>query len=372
MNSKSLKFLEDLCNSPGPSGFEKEPIALMKKYVAKYADSVYGDKMGNLFYDKVGQKDGPVILIPGHIDEIGFIITGVNAMGYLSFHQLGGWFDQVLLGQRVKVMSKKRLVPGLIACKPPHVMDAEERKKVVTKDKMFIDIGAANKDEVEAMGVRIGDAVVPESTFYSMRKKAFKEGKANGERTLCFGKAFDNRISAFLTAEVIRTLKEERIEHPNRVVGAATVQEEVGARGAKTAAKATMPDVAIVVDVDVAGDVPGIEPQQAQAKMGEGLAITTFDALMIPNQPLKELVIETCQKHKIPYQLATTAGGGTDGAPIHVSNVGVPSIAIGVPTRHIHSHVGVFDLADLENTLRLLIELVKVLDRRTVDALITI
>jgi len=269
-------------------------------------------------------------------------------------------------------MGKKGSVRGLIASKPPHVMDAEERKKVVSKDKMFIDIGASNKEEAVAMGVRIGDPIVPDSKFYSITKKAFKDGKSVGERTLLFGKAFDNRISTYLVAELLRELKERKINYPNKVVRAATVQEEIGARGARTAAAYVKPDVAIIVDVDVAGDVPGIEPQWATSRMGEGVAITTFDTSMVPNSLLKELVIGICESKKIPYQLTTTLGGGTDGQEIHKANIGCPSIAIGVPIRHMHSHVAVLDTLDIDSTMRLLIELVKVLDRKKVDDLTAI
>jgi endoglucanase len=325
--------------------------------------------MGNLFFEKTGKKGGPTILIPGHVDEIGFMVSSINPLGYLTFNQLGGWFDQVLLGQRVQVMGSKGMVRGVIACKPPHVMDLEERKKVVTKDKMFIDVGASNKDEAQAMGIRIGDAVVPDSDFFCMKKKAFKEGKEVGERQIIFGKAFDNRVSAFLAAETLRQLKSQKIPHSNRVVGAATVQEEVGARGARAAANYIKPDVAIVLDVDIAGDVPGIEAHQAPARMGEGVAVTVYDASTIPNQALKEMVIGICEKNKIPYQLTQVAMGGTDAGPIHVSNIGIPSIAIGVPTRHIHSHVGVIDTSDVDSTLKLVLELVKTLDRKAVNGL---
>lgn len=361
--------MERLCNSPGPSGFEKVPVQMIKEYVTPYSDSVFGDKMGNLFFEKKGKARGPAVLVPGHVDEIGFLLTSINQLGYLTFNQLGGWFDQALLGQRVKVMGRNGLVPGVIACKPPHVMDAEERKKVVTKDRMFIDVGACNRDEVKAMGIRVGDAAVPDSDFYTVSKKAYKDGKEAGTKQLICGKAFDNRISAFLAAELVRTLKKDRVAHPNKVIGAATVQEEVGSRGAKTAAVQTKPDVAIILDVDIAGDVPGIEAHQAPCRMGEGVSINVFDASMIPNQPLKELAIDLCEGKGIPYQLSTMTGGGTDGAFIHVANIGVPCIVIGVPTRHIHSHVGIIDTSDLEYTMRLSMEMVKALDRRTVDSL---
>ena len=372
MEKGALRFFEELCNAPGPSGFETEPIKLVRNYVAPYVDRQYSDKIGNFMFERTGSELGPRVLLAGHIDEVGFIVTGINNLGYLAFRQLGGWFDQTLLGQRVLVMSKKGLIAGIIACKPPHLMEAEETKKVVTKDKMFIDIGAANLMEAQEMGVRLGDAIVPDSKFSTMTKTVFKDGKRKGKRTLAFGKAFDNRYGAFVAAEVMRVLFVEKVGHPNTAIGATTVQEEVGLRGAKMVAASVQPDVAIVLDVDLAGDVPGIDPLQAPAKMGEGVAITVFDGNMIPNQPLKELVIEICERKKIPYQLAYTFGGGTDGGMIHTSNMGVPTLAIGAPTRHIHSHVGVLDLKDLTDSVRLTVELVKALDRRTVEGLTSI
>jgi endoglucanase len=369
MDKESLKFLQELCDIAGPPGFEAEASKLVKRYVEGYCDKVYNDNMGNMMFEKVGRKDGPTVLIAGHIDECGFIITGINPQGYLSFSQLGGWFNQVLLGHRVLVHTNKGVLNGVIACKPPHLMDAEEIKKVVTKDKMFIDVGAANKEEAQALGVRLGDAVTPESLFRTMVKESYKDGKPAGKRKLAFGKAFDDRLGVFTAVELIKEIKKGKVDHPNRLVSAATVQEEVGARGAKTVSATVRPDVAIILDVDIAGDVPGIDPLQAPAKMGEGVAITVFDGTMIPNLPLKELTISICEKKKIPYQLAYVVGGGTDGAFIHTSLSGIPTVAIGVPTRHIHSHVGIFDMKDLEDCQRLALELVKALDRKTVDSL---
>lgn len=357
---------------PGPSGFEAEVTRLMKAYAARYCDRVFNDGLGNTMFEKVGEKDGPTVLLAGHVDECGFIITGINPQGYLSFSQLGGWFDQVLLGHRVVVHTRKGRLRGVIACKPPHLMEPEEAKKVVTKDKMFIDIGACNKEEAQAMGVRLGDAVTPDSNIFAVEKTSFKDGKSIGKRRVMFGKAFDDRLGAFAIVEVLKTLDRRGIKHPNRLVAAATVQEEVGLRGAKTVAASAHPDVAIVLDVDIAGDVPGIDPLQAPVRMGEGVSITVYDGTMIPNQPLKELAISICEKKKIPHQLGYVLRGGSDGGTIHTSLTGVPTIVIGVPTRHIHSHVGLFDTADLEACMKLLVELVKALDRRTVGSLTAI
>ncbi len=372
MDEDSIEFLAKLSDSHGPAGFEKETTDLLKEYVSQYADSVYADKIGSLLFEKKGTADSPTVLIPGHMDEIGFIITSIDDKGFLTFHTLGGWFDQILLGQRVVILTNKGKVRGTIASKPPHVLGKEERDKVITKDKMFIDIGCSNADEVRALGIRVGDAAVPDSTFFTTVKTTYKDGEPTGERTLAFGKGFDDRVGVFMAAMLIKTLREQDIEHPNTVVGAGTVQEEVGLRGARTVANLVDPDVALILEVDIAGDMPEMKDRQAPTKMGEGVGILTYDASMIPNQPLKELVIETCERHEIPHQLSQVTGGGTDAGAIHVSNVGCPSIVLTVPTRHIHSQVGIVDLADVESALSLVIEMVKVLDEDRVKSLIEV
>jgi putative aminopeptidase FrvX len=366
MDKSALEFFKELSNVPGPSGFENEAIRLVCDNVSELVDSTYNDGIGNFMFEKRGEADSPRILLTGHVDEIGFIITGINPMGFLTFNQLGGWFDQTLLGQRVILLTKNGKVPGIIACKPVHLMDGEERKKVVTIEKMFIDVGASNVKEVEEMGIRMGDAVVPDSKYSIMTKTAYKDGKKKGTRTLAFGKAFDDRYGVFVTVEAIRQIVKKGIKHPNTVIGAATVQEEVGARGAKTVANSVRPDVAIVLDVEIAGDVPGLDPVQAPARMGSGVTISVYDASMIPNQPLKELVIAICKEKKIDHQLTFISRGGSDGGMIHTSNIGIPTIVIGVAVRHIHSHVGVIDLGDVDSSVDLVVELIQALDRRTV------
>jgi putative aminopeptidase FrvX len=366
MNKESLKFLERLCNSFGPSGFEREPLKLTKEYIRKYSDEIVHDKLGSLLFKKIGTSKSPIVLLPGHVDEVGFIVSGINDKGYLTFNTVGGWFDQVLLGQRVLIRTKKGDVLGIIAAKPPHLLPLEERKKVVVKEKMFIDVGCSNKEEAENLGIRIGDPVAPVSDFSSTQKVVFEEKKKRGKMTLAIGKAFDDRIGAFIAAEVVKRLSMKNIEHPNTLIGAATTQEEVGLRGAKTTAHLAEPDVCITLEVDIAGDVPGIEPHEAPAKMGKGPAMLTFDRTMIPNQPLKEFIIDIAEKNKIPLQLSHVRGG-TDAGVIHIHGAGCPSVVIGIPTRHIHSHVGILSLDDVENGVRLIIEVIKKLDQKTVN-----
>ena len=370
MNQKSKNFLKELSNSFGPSGFEREPIKITKEYIEPLCDEMRFDKLGSLLFKKKGSSTKPVILLPGHIDEIGFVISGINEKGFLSFNTVGGWFDQVLLGQRVLIRTKNGDIQGVIAAKPPHLLSREEGKKVVDRDKMFIDIGCSNKKEAEVSGVRIGDPVVPFSHFSTFQKTAYEikngQEQKKGVVDLAMGKAFDDRVGVFIATEVIRRLKQDSINHPNTIIGAATIQEEVGARGARTTAWLAEPDVCITLEVDVAGDVPGVEPQYAQAVLGKGPSILTYDASMIPNQPLKEFIIKVAENNKIPYQLATSAGGGTDAGAIHISRAGCPSIVLGVPTRHIHSHVGLLCLDDIENCIQLVLLTLTQLDETVV------
>jgi putative aminopeptidase FrvX len=366
VDQQALKFMEELTNCFGPSGFEREPARIVKDYVSRFSDRIYSDKLGSLLFEKKGTADSPVVLIPGHVDEIGFIVSSINKQGYLTFNSLGGWCDQVLLAKRVVVKTDKGMVQGIIAAKPPHLLSPEERTKVVVKDKMFIDIGASNEEEAKAMGVRMGNPAIPESRFSTMTKKVFKDGKRKGEDVIAIGKAFDNRVGAWTAAEVVRTLAEKKIKHPNKVIGAATTLEEEGLRGAETTAHVTRPDVCIALDSDIAGDVPGIEAHEAAAKMGYGPSLTTFDDSMIPNQGLLELMINTAEKNKIPIQLSQVVSE-TDAGPIHMANAGCPSVVLGVPARHIHSHVGLFSMADAENCVKLIVEVLKRLDKETVE-----
>ncbi len=358
LESSSIALLKELSESFGPSGFEREPAAIVKKAGERFADETLHDKLGSLVFKVRGKADIPRVLLAGHMDEVGFVVTGIEKeSGYLTFSPLGGWFDQVLLGHRVVVRTRKGDATGIIASKPPHLLSPDEREKVVKLDSMFIDIGASSRESAEKdYGVRIGDPVAPLSPFLLQK----------GNR-VAMGKAFDDRIGTFVGLEVLRRLKTQRIQHPNSLFVAATVQEEVGLRGAQTVANLVEPDVAVALEVDIAGDVPGIKPNEAPARMGKGPSILTFDATMIPNQALKSFVIETAEKHRVPYQLSVVTRGGTDAGRFHVSRAGCPSTVISVPTRHIHSHSAVADLADVENAIKLVLALVERLDSKTVQ-----
>ncbi|MCK5631966.1 M42 family metallopeptidase [Candidatus Bathyarchaeota archaeon] len=358
----ALGLLKSLCESFGPSGFERETARIVKSHVKSYSDKVFSDKLGSIIFQRLGEAERPRVLVAGHIDEVGFVVAGIaRKTGFLKFSPLGGWWDQVLLTQRVTIRTRKGDIFGVIAAKPPHLLSEDERRKVVKKEAMFIDVGASKKEEAEELGVRIGDPVVPWSPFSLI---------GNGE--IAVGKAFDDRIGAFVAMQMIEALNRNKTPHPNNVYGAATVQEEVGLRGATTVAHVVDPDVAIIVEVDISGDLPGIKPHDVPAKMGKGPSILTFDRSMIPNQPLKDFTINTAEENGIPYQLSSISRGGTDAGRVHLNRAGCPSIVIGVPTRHIHSHVGMLNLTDTENTVKLVTAMVKKLDSETVKSFSTI
>jgi endoglucanase len=361
--AESFELLKELSESFGPSGFEREPAAIVKREAQRYADEISFDKLGSVVAKKRGTSDTPKILLAGHIDEVGFVVTGIDEQsGFVTFSQLGGWFDQVLLGHRVSIRTSKGVVPGVIAAKPPHLLSPEEREKVVKKDQMFIDVGASSKDTAEKeLGIRIGDPVAPWSPFITTRGG-----------NVAMGKAFDDRVGTFVGLEVLKRLKTENVQHPNTVYIAGTVQEEVGLRGAATVGNMVEPDVAVALEVDIAGDVPGIKRNEAPTRMGKGPSILAFDATMIPNQAFKSFVIETAEKEEIPYQLSVVAAGGTDAGRFHLVKAGAPSMVIGVPTRHIHSHAAIVDFSDIGNAIKLVVALLKRLDGGTVKQFVEV
>jgi endoglucanase len=351
---KTLELLKTLTEAHGVAGYEGEVRELLRKYLEPLGE-VQQDNLGSLICHQPGA--GPKVMLAGHMDEIGFMVHHITKDGYLKFVQLGGWWDQVLLGHRVIIKSNKGDVTGVIGAKPPHIISADERKKVVEKKDMYIDIGASSEDEVKNAGIRIGDPVVPKADF---------EVLASGKTLLA--KAFDNRVGCGLVIDVLQQLVDQ--PSPNDVYGVATVMEEVGLRGATTSVEAINPDVAIVLEIDIAGDVPGVKSEQARTKLGEGPSIILYDRGMIPNLKLRDLVIDTAEQEGIPLQISSySVGGTTDGAKVHLHGIGVPTIVLAVPTRHIHSHSGIINRDDYENGVKLILALMHRLDNETITNL---
>ncbi len=218
---------------------------------------------------------------------------------------------------------------------------------------MYIDIGSTSEKEVEKAGVRVGDPIVPVSEFSIL---------ANPKTYM--SKAFDDRVGCGVVISALQSLSPDK--HPNTLYGVATVQEEVGVRGASTSVEMVGPDIAIILESDIAGDVPGIKPDESSTKLNGGPSLLLYDARMIPNLKLRDLIVDTAKKLKIPLQFTTMEGGATDGSVIHLHKHGVPTVVLGVPTRHIHSHNAIIHRNDFDNTVKLLMGVVQKLDKKKV------
>jgi endoglucanase len=350
------KMMKELTETDGVPGFEGNVKDKMLEYLQPLTEEIVKDRLGSVLGKKTGEAAGPKVLLAGHLDEIGFLVTAITPKGFLRFQQLGGWWPHSVLSQRVKVKTRKGDYIGIVGSKPPHILDKAEREKVVPLKNMYIDIGAKDAEDAKAMGVRPGDWIVPVSEFTTMR---------NDE--LWVGKALDNRAGCALAVEVLKRLQNE--SHPNIIYAGATVQEEVGLRGAVTVANAVQPDIAFALDVGVAYDTPGNESQHTVSNVGEGPLVLLYDATMIPHAGLRDLVMDTAEELGIPVQVDVMPGGGTDGGKFHISGIGCPTLSVGFPVRYIHSHNGVMSKQDFDQAAALLTVVIKKLDRAKVNEL---
>jgi endoglucanase len=351
---RSLSFLKELVDAHGVPGFEDDVAVVMQKYM-KGVGPFTKDRLGSFICEKKGDPKGPKVMLAGHLDEVGFMVRSITKDGFVKFLPLGGWWGHVVLGQRLIIKTRLGDVLGVVGSKPPHELRDEDRKKVLEIKDMYIDVGASSDWDVhKKLDIRPGDPIVPDSAFAVL---------ANPD--LLLAKAWDNRIGCAMAAETAKRLVGQK--HPNILYAVATVQEEVGLRGAKTSASKVRPDVAFALDVGIAHDTPGTEGDE---KLGGGPLVVIYDATSIPNRRLRDLVIDVAKSAKIPLQFEAVERGGTDAGRIHLSGEGVPSISMGIPARYIHSHVSIISRRDYEAVVKLLVLLVKRLDRKTVDGLI--
>ncbi|MGE5637356.1 MAG: M42 family metallopeptidase [Chloroflexota bacterium] len=331
--------LEKLSNASGVAGREEEIRNLMIEFMKPYADEVIVDKLENVIAVKKGKESAPKVMIAAHMDEIGLMVKTINKDGFLQFAKMGGIDDRILIAQKIVVNTKRGPLPGIIGSKPPHIQKEEERKKIMPYDELFIDIGAMSKENVAEMGVKVGDPI----TFDIKYTKTGKD--------TVIGKAFDDRVGCVCLIETLKLLEKTPTDCTVYVVG--TVQEELGLRGAATAAFSVNPDVGLALDVTIAGDVPGVREFDTTVKMGKGPALTVSDSGLITHPKIMRLLLDTAEEEKINIQLETGLMGSTDAARISLTREGVPSGAISIGTRYIHSPVGMVSLTDVEEVAKL-------------------
>lgn len=338
------RLLKRLCNIVSPSGFEEEVRDIVIKELEPYADKLWVDSMGNVIAFKRGSNEGK-LMVAAHMDEIGLMIKHVTKNGFLKFTPIGGWSERILPGQRVLIKTLKgRIVRGVIGSKPPHIMKPEEAKQVIPMKDLFIDIGVSSREEAERLGVTPGAIAVIERDVVKL-----------GNPDVVTGRAFDDKVGVVTMIEYFKNLSNHVVD----VYVVATVQEEVGLKGARTAAFSISPDLGIALDVTIASDTPGAPEDEHVTKLGKGPAIKIMDGRsgsgVIAHPAIRDLLIKTAEEEKIPYQLEVLPGGTTDASAIQLTREGVPVGTISIPARYIHSPIEVVNLNDVVNSIRLLL-----------------
>lgn len=336
---ETLELVRVLTDAFGPPGFEDDARAVVRSLVEPVADEVREDALGTLVAVVRGATDR-VLMLDAHLDEIGLIVNYVDEQGFVRFATLGGWDDRILLAQRVAIRTREgRMVPGVVGVAPPHVQKREERERVIKVEEMFIDVGATSREQVAELGVRVGDPAVVVHPFEQLA----------GDTVTA--KALDNRAGC---AVAIRVLERIAAERPKLTVAATfTTGEEIGGRGARTAAFAIEPAVALVLEGTIGADVPGIEPRKQPVATGRGPAISIADHSIVVRQRVVTFLEQLAEEAGVPWQHKIPTYGGTNAGAIHTARGGVLTGIVSVPCRYIHSPVSTMRLSDFEQTVTL-------------------
>ena len=342
-----MQLLAKLTESFGVPGHEGEIAKIMADEFKKAGYRVDIDRFGNVLARSPSARKKPLML-GAHMDEIGMLVKFINDKGFIRFVKMGGIDNRVLVNQRVVIQAESGPIYGVIGNKPPHMQKAEDMKMAIDNKSLFVDIGAKNRKEAEKMGVRIGDPVAFDLPMKVLNKK------------LVTGKALDNRVGCYVLLEIARRLK------GRNVVLVGTAQEEVSTfgKGAMIAAYNLEPSAFIAVDTSIAGDHPEMTEDEALIQLYKGPAICLVEAGgrgNVADTKLKDDCVSVAKKAKIPYQLEVIEGGATDAASVYGERGGIPSIAICVPTRYIHSNVAVCAIDDIEKTANYLAKLAEAL-----------
>ena len=347
------ELLQKFSQCFGPPGGEGPVAQLLHQYLQDFCQ-LSRDGLGSVLAVKAGQEPQPRLLLAAHMDEIGVMVQGVTPQGYLRLQALGGWEAAWLPGQRLHIQTATGTLEGVVAAMPVHFK--KDHKKEVKVEDLLVDIGAGSPTEVEAMGVSLGDLAVPRGGFAALNDN------------ILLNKAWDDRVGVAAMVAVLQAFRDR--PHPNTILAAGTVQEEVGSRGAATVVENAKPDVAIVLEGPPADDLPGLSPDPPQGALGQGVQIRLFDPSIIVPQKLWRWVVELAKTHQIPYQLAVRRSGATDARVIHVAHGGIPTIVLGVPVRYAHAAAGLMHLQDFAAMVALTTAIVAALDTARLDALL--
>jgi tetrahedral aminopeptidase len=338
LTPESKKFLYTLLETASPSGFEEANAAHYRNYVSAFADSVTTDAMGNVIA-AVNPEGSPRVMLAGHIDEIGFLIHYIDDNGFCYFRPIGGHDNAVIIGQRVVVQTSKGPIAGVIGKKPVHLLTAEERGKATELKDLWIDLGVTSREEAINAGVQVGDPAV------------YADGVTEliGDRIAA--RAVDNRVGAWVVAEALRRVK--ALNPKAAIFAVATVQEEIGLRGARSSAYGVDPQIGIAVDVTFATDFPSMDKRTAsEIKIGGGPGVLRGANA---SRKLADHLVATASKHNIPTQIQAHPGGtGTDANAMQTSRAGMTTGLVEVPLRYMHTPCELISLTDADQVAELL------------------
>lgn len=349
-----VALLQELTQAPGPPGFEEPVAAIMARHFRPDVASIQYDGLGSLI---ARQGDaGPRIMLDAHMDELGGMVRRFTPDGYLTMQMLGGWLDQALPGQRWIIIGTKGPVHAITTIWDTHIATPDQRSHLIARDSVYLDVGVHSAAAARELGLAVGDPIVPDSPFLDMN------GTGN-----YVAKAWDDRVGCAVMLEAARQLAQ--LPHANQIFYAATVQEEIGERGATTAAQVIKPDLGLALEVGIPGDVPGVRPDQAREVLGGGPGLFLWDPSELPNRKLVAYIEQTARDADIPLQLDLVSGYGDDSSVIQKSNGGVPTANLVVPTRYTHVHNGEINRGDFDNMVKLVVTLLQHLDAPTVARL---
>lgn len=328
-------LLEKLCNADGVSGDERSVRELIKKEIQDFADDIIIDSMGNMLVKKNGKKHNKTVMLSAHMDEVGFIISGINKEGYLEFKSVGGIDTRVIISKKVRIGKDK--IKGIIGLKAVHLTTKSERDSVPKENELFIDIGAKDKEDAKKY-VKLGDYAAFDSEYEQLGKSSIK------------AKAIDDRVGCYILTELIK----EELEYDTWFCFC--VQEEVGLRGARIAADRIKPDIALVVEGTTCCDVPKTKEHEAVTEMNGGAAISFMDRTTIADKKYCDWLYKLAKENNIKVQYKKMVSGGNDAGVIHLSGTGVKTASVSVPCRYIHSPASVASLNDIEAVKQLCIK----------------
>jgi putative aminopeptidase FrvX len=343
------RLFEELTNAHGVPGFEGPVREIVRREWRDTVTDLHADGIGNLIGTLPGPAGSPRVLVMAHMDEVGFLVRYIDENGFVYINNVGGYFDQSVLTQRMSILTARGEVLGYTGMKSGHILRPDERTRMIPLADMFIDVGAKTRAEVEAMGVRPGLPVTYATRFEKL-----------GTTGRYLAKAWDDRIGLAVITQALARLRAGPGGHPNTLLVAATVQEEIGLRGASVVAASTKPDIVINLEIGIASDFPLLTSKTlSQEELGKGPGVFIFDGSMIPNNKYVDWIIDLAKKNGIPMQFESVSGYGEDGAMLQKSLEGIPAVNIGVPTRYGHSQSGVIDRADYDHTLELVVKMIE-------------